>query len=100
MCIRDSLNALITDVMQLYLSDNTSENAVVPVTTELDPKAPPIKGDAQQLRQVIHNLLQNAQDAQEGKDGGHVTLKTEYLEASRRVRLSVRDNGTGFPEHI
>ncbi|HAL38970.1 MAG TPA: PAS domain-containing sensor histidine kinase, partial [Polaromonas sp.] len=64
------LNALITDVMQLYLSDNASENAVVPVTTELDPKAPPIKGDAQQLRQVIHNLLQNAQDAQEGKDGG------------------------------
>lgn len=88
------LNALITDVMQLYLS------AVVPVTAELDPRAPPIKGDALQLRQVIHNLLQNAQDAQEGKDGGRVTLKTEYLEASRRVRLTVRDNGTGFPEHI
>jgi nitrogen fixation/metabolism regulation signal transduction histidine kinase len=25
--------------------------------------APPIMGDAQQLRQVVHNLLQNAQDA-------------------------------------
>ena len=90
------LNALITEVMQLYLSDS----ADVPVMTELDPNAPPIRGDAQQLRQVIHNLLQNAQDAQEGKDAGRVVLKTEYLDSSRRVRLSVRDNGTGFPEHI
>jgi nitrogen fixation/metabolism regulation signal transduction histidine kinase len=30
--------------------------------------APLILGDAQQLRQVIHNLLQNAQDATEGKE--------------------------------
>ena len=29
-------------------------------------RCPPILGDAQQLRQVIHNLLQNAQDATEG----------------------------------
>jgi len=103
------LNALVADVMQLYLHDNLSDGhggrrsdaaAAVPVVTELDPKAPLIQGDAQQLRQVIHNLLQNAQDAQEGKEGALVTLKTEYSEASKRVRLSVRDKGTGFPEHI
>jgi len=94
------LNALVGDVMQLYLSDSTSDQAVVPITTELDPKAPPIMGDAQQLRQVMHNLLQNAQDAQDGKEDGRITLKTEYIAAARRVRLSVRDNGTGFPEHI
>ncbi|EJL89560.1 histidine kinase with HAMP domain containing protein, partial [Polaromonas sp. CF318] len=103
------LNALVADVMQLYLHDNHSDGhggrrsdaaAAVPVVTELDPKAPLIQGDAQQLRQVIHNLLQNAQDAQEGKEGALVTLKTEYSETSKRVRLSVRDKGTGFPEHI
>lgn len=90
------LNALVSEVMQLYLS----ENAVVPVAAELDPGAGLILGDAQLLRQVIHNLLQNAQDAQEGKEGALVSVKTEYLEASRRVRLTVRDNGTGFPDHI
>lgn len=103
------LNALIGDVMQLYLHDNHSDShgeprsdaaAAVPVVTELDPNAPLIQGDAQQLRQVIHNLLQNAQDAQEGKEGARVTLKTEYSDTSRRVRLIVRDNGAGFPEHI
>ena len=93
------LNALVNDVIQLYASDN----AVVPVQTELEPGCPDIKADSQQIRQVIHNLLQNAQDAQEGLPAGRtalVTLKTEYSPASRRVRLTVRDNGTGFPEHI
>ncbi len=90
------LNALIGEVMQLYASDN----AVVPVHMELDPGAPHIQGDAQQLRQVIHNLLQNAQDAQEGRMLGGVTVKTDYSKSSGRVRLTVRDNGGGFPEHI
>jgi nitrogen fixation/metabolism regulation signal transduction histidine kinase len=90
------LNALVGDVMQLY----ANENAVVPVFAELDPDAPLIRGDAEQLRQVIHNLVQNAQDAQEGRPGAVVTIKTDYSESSRRVRLSVRDNGAGFPPHI
>ena len=90
------LNALISDVIQLYGVDN----AVVPVQAELDINAPSIKGDAQQLRQVIHNLVQNAQDAQEGAFHPVVTVKTDYSKASSRVRLSVRDNGCGFPEHI
>jgi len=90
------LNALVSDVMQLYASDD----AVVPVCTELDNNCPAIKGDAQQIRQVIHNLLQNAQDAQEGRPDGKIVLKTEYSPTSRRVRLTVRDNGVGFPAHI
>ena len=90
------LNTLISDVMHLYASDTTA----VPIHIELDPNAPLIKGDAQQLRQVIHNLLQNAQDAQEGNALGSVIVKTEYAPNTGRVRLSVRDNGSGFPEHI
>ena len=90
------LNELINDVIQLYSVDN----AVVPVHAELDPNAPLIKGDAQQLRQVVHNLVQNAQDAQEGMAHAVVTVKTDYSKSSSRVRLSVRDSGGGFPEHI
>ena len=90
------LNALVADVLQLYASDNS----VVPVCTELDAGCPAIKGDAQQIRQVLHNLLQNAQDAQEVRPDGRVVVKTEYSPTSRRVRLTVRDNGAGFPEHI
>ena len=91
------LNALVTDVMQLYASD-TGEPSTIDI--ELDARAPFIEGDAQQLRQVIHNLLQNAQDAQEGKASGRVSIATEFSETSKRVRLVVRDYGNGFAEHI
>ena len=55
------LNALVMDVLQLY----DDESQAVPVRLELDASCPLVMGDAQQLRQVIHNLLQNAQDASE-----------------------------------
>ena len=94
------LNALVNEVLQLYLNDSPGDGAAVPVHAELDPKARLIYGDTQQLRQVIHNLLQNAQDAQEGREDASVTLQTEYSETTNRVRLTVRDKGAGFPDHI
>ena len=94
------LNALVTEVLQLYVS----ETSQVPIRLELDTRCPRMMGDAQQLRQVLHNLLQNAQDATEtaGRTGDEcgVTVRTQWLEATGRVRLSVIDCGTGFPEHI
>ena len=94
------LNALITDVLQLY----EGENAQAPVRMELDARCPKIMGDAQQLRQVVHNLLQNAQDATpEPKEAGadnSVVIRTQWMEGSRRVRMVVLDRGAGFPEHI
>lgn len=92
------LNALVNDVMELY-----DHGAAIPIQVELDPSAPLIRGDAQQLRQVMHNLLQNAQDAQEGQPAtrpAQVTLMTKYASTSQRVRLLVRDNGAGFPDNI
>jgi len=94
------LNALVSEVLHLY----GGENIHVPVHAELDARCPRIMGDAQQLRQVLHNLLQNAQDATEtaarsGTDNS-VTLRTQWVESSGRVRLSVLDHGTGFPENI
>ncbi len=92
------LNALVADVLQLYESEATH----VPVRMELDAACPPILGDAQQLRQVVHNLLQNAQDATLAPGGPEaaVLVRTQWLEASKRVRLTVLDHGAGFPDNI
>ena len=93
------INALIGDVLQLY----GAENAQVPVQAELDPACQPVLADAQQLRQVIHNLLQNAQDAQlqaNRQTGEPVLIQTQWRPATQRVRLTVSDAGSGFPEHI
>ena len=109
------LNALIADVLLLYgdTSAQTEHPAHVPIQTQLDPACPPIQADAQQLRQVLHNLLQNAQDATEsamlqptiGNDqekalGKTVLLSTQWRKTSKRVRLVIQDQGSGFPEAI
>jgi nitrogen fixation/metabolism regulation signal transduction histidine kinase len=94
------LNALATELLHLY----ASENSPVAVIADFDAACPSVHGDAQQLRQVLHNLLQNAQDAT--ASAGHaddkhpVTLKTQWLATSQRVRLTVLDFGTGFPDNI
>jgi nitrogen fixation/metabolism regulation signal transduction histidine kinase len=97
------LNGLVTDVLQLYAREGGERgdaSSHVPVRMELDALCPKVMGDAQQLRQVIHNLLQNAQDATEGCPVRQVTVKTQWNETSRRARLLVQDTGSGFPEHI
>jgi nitrogen fixation/metabolism regulation signal transduction histidine kinase len=98
------INALILEVLALYASDPNEYAARTPVTRLLDPACPFIMGDAQQLRQVVHNLLQNAQDACEsqmssGQPSG-VTIRTEWSPVRKRVRLSVSDTGPGFESQI
>lgn len=95
-----NLNDLIQDVLHLYEEGPAHAHVVL----ELDPACPAIKGDAQQLRQVIHNLLQNAQDASEGtgsaQERAAIIVRTQWQEAKGRVRLSVLDHGCGFGEAI
>lgn len=93
------LNGLITDVLALYGIEGSGP---VDIVRELDPKCPPIQGDAQQLRQVVHNLLQNAQDACEAMPARapRIVIRTEWQDQRQRVRLSVIDSGPGFEPHI
>ena len=95
------LNELIQDIAQLY----EQEPGVVPLRLELESECPMVLGDAQQLRQVVHNLVQNAQDASETHPGdsqavAEVVLRTQSNTDGRRVRMSVMDSGAGFPDHI
>ncbi len=86
------LNALLYEVLALY------EAAPVPVSLRLASELPPVLADASQIRQVIHNLLQNAQDAVAERAAPEILLATRL--DGRRVELLVRDNGAGFPPPI
>ena len=96
------LNALIAEVGTLY----GAEAGAGPVYLQLSPELPAIDGDATQLRQVIHNLIANAQDALAGRPDPHITVRTELVEIdegstrARAVRLSIEDNGPGFAANI
>ena len=96
-----SINTLTSEILGLYEGS--------PLRTQLDPNCPDIMGDPTQLRQVIHNLLQNAQDAT--LEGPHPTspveVKTELVPygehngvAQKAVRLTISDSGVGFPAKI
>ena len=50
------------------------------------------------MRQIIHNLLRNAEDALEGRESAHIVLTTEL--AGRYARLMIADNGPGFPVEL
>lgn len=86
------LNALIGEVLGLY------ESSSAEIDIRLAAGLPPVLGDQTQLRQIIHNLLRNAEDALEGREAGRIILATEP--AGRYVRLSISDNGPGFPVEL
>ncbi|MDO9437929.1 ATP-binding protein [Hydrogenophaga sp.] len=88
------LNALVRDIVVLY------DNATVPVQLDLTDNLPMAQADVQQVRQTLHNLVQNAQDAMVGIPGAQVVLRTRRSDSGQWVRLSVLDQGPGFAEHI
>jgi nitrogen fixation/metabolism regulation signal transduction histidine kinase len=97
-----ALNTVVEEVAALYGTD-TSGGAI---HLSLRPGLPLIEGDATQLRQVIHNLLVNSQDALAGRSDPRIHVRTELVEIeeantkARAVRLAVEDNGPGFPANI
>lgn len=101
------LNALILEILDLYGVGEDSDIIRPKLATDL----PNILGDATQLRQVVHNLLQNAQDATADTVGNtekpQIDLVTEaihYPDADgamqTAVRLSITDNGPGFDSKL
>ncbi|MBS0308552.1 MAG: HAMP domain-containing protein [Proteobacteria bacterium] len=100
------LNELVAEILHLYLAGDERDI----IRAQLAPDLPRVMGDATQMRQVIHNLLQNAQDAvHENKDGqsARIDVITEVVhypdsDGSVRsaVRLTIADNGPGFSPKI
>jgi nitrogen fixation/metabolism regulation signal transduction histidine kinase len=94
------LNALVTEVLALYGSAQEAGR----LHADLAPALPAIVGDTTQLRQVIHNLVQNALDAVAEQPDGRVRINTEVARTEqgepRVVRLQVIDNGPGFPDKV
>ena len=94
------LNDLIHEVLSLYAEAQERGH----LAADLASKLPHIKGDASQLRQVIHNLVQNALDAVHERADGHVIVRSSVSMTEtgtpRSVRLHIIDNGPGFAEKV
>ena len=87
-----SLNELIRDVLVLY------ESMGVAIELRLGRDVPNILADASLLRQVLHNLVQNALDAMTGTEGARMLIET-YV-ADGNPTLAVEDNGGGVRDDV
>ena len=86
------MHHLLQEVLGLYEANSS------PITLRLQAEHSRLKGDPTRLRQVIHNLLQNAHDALKNVVAREIILSTANQENT--LVLSVQDNGSGFPENI
>lgn len=87
------LNALVKEVSEFTLSRAVSCGAKMRI--EIDPHLPAVMGDADMVRQVLVNLLLNAQQAVPASTVAEFTVTTGRK--GSRAWCRVRDNGPGVP---
>jgi signal transduction histidine kinase len=95
------LNAVVRRTITVLASDRAEECEIV---TELSDTLPPVRADAEQLRQVLINLVRNAVQAMGGR--GTVRVRTALhaepasaitsAPAGEWVEVSVHDSGPGI----
>ena len=96
------LNQVIDDTVQII--EKPAHLRDIEITLDLDRTLPPIWIDADQIKQVVMNMLVNAQHAVEEK--GSITVATRRAqdprapatEAKPMVAISIVDTGCGIPE--
>lgn len=87
--------------LALDLSEYQLRTAGIAVACDMASGLPPAQADADQIHQVIVNLLSNARQALEAIDGERrIALATGFDRATGMVTLSVADNGPGIPADL
>ena len=90
--------AVPSDLHQLVLESLALYNGLfsdVAIEHRFAADVPLVRFDAEQIRRVIINLVDNAVEAMERK--GRIVVETERDQANNVVRIVVADNGPGIP---
>jgi nitrogen fixation/metabolism regulation signal transduction histidine kinase len=91
------LDELIREVVVLYQQGGSS----LDFELDLCPGPDGLAADSDRLRQMLHNLIRNSQEA--GEDGPvTVSIRSERvgIGAAQRLKLVLCDNGPGFPQVV
>jgi signal transduction histidine kinase len=92
------LNAVVDDTLTLF--SRQLEKSGIEVAKRLG-TLPPVVGSADQMRQVISNLVVNAKDSMSA--GGRLVIRSRYARSASGegvVRLVIADNGAGIPAEL
>jgi len=93
--VSTSLNTLINKAVSLY--DNQNE---VRIDLNLSGDLPKLQLDKDSISRVLINLIKNSIESKKKKTKITITIKSELLEDENIVRLTILDNGVGFPMDI
>ena len=99
-----NLNQVLEDTVRFVERPASLQKIVI--TMDLDPDLPQIWGDADLIKQVVMNILVNAQQAIDGAGTIAVVTRTYIEKTSRQtdeirpsmVELAIKDTGCGIPE--
>ena len=90
------VNQLVRDVAELYRANAAGAR----LELDLAPELPKVRADADRLRQVLHNLFNNALEALGERGDGWVRVVTRGSADGEAVEVEVSDNGPGIPEEM
>ena len=95
---RFSLNQLVTEVAELY----RSQDPRAAIHLSLDERLEGIEADRGRVRQILNNLVTNALEALEGAPQPRLEIATrlEGAEDGQYAALAVCDNGPGFQREL
>lgn len=90
-----SVNALLEEVADLY----RDADGQVQIELSLDSTAPLLPIDVPRMRQLTHNLIKNALEAQQGQERPvvHITTRFRPQPLQNVLEIITDDNGPGFP---
>jgi two-component system sensor histidine kinase HydH len=88
------VNQIVKKALSIIRTNNLSEN--VEIEEDLREDLPAVQVDAEQLIQVILNIILNALEAM--PDGGRLSLKTRKIHSDEgeAVSIAIRDTGRGI----
>jgi signal transduction histidine kinase len=92
-----NLDRLVTETFGFLCHQPLFRNIQLEKSIQAD--LPSITADANQISQVLMNLLLNAAQAMP-PEGGSITVSAEKVKFSESVEIKVRDTGTGIPADI
>jgi signal transduction histidine kinase len=87
-------NDLVQETLALARGDLQKHGVLV--DAEPDSRLPEVTANRVQLQQVVLNLIMNAIDAMDGRDGPRILSIKSQFDGGDRVVISIADTGTGI----
>jgi signal transduction histidine kinase len=72
----------------------------ITITKELTPQLPQVQSVKFQLRQVLHDIINNAVEAMKDQESGQLMIRTRLNRNTQRVEVEISDNGPGIRDDI